>query len=280
MKKLIFLLKILLLIGFWQAISLPFSSDVGSIYSITEGFVYSTAEQAIHWNKYHWSVDYALPFWTPVYAPTDWYIVASYHDEMLNRFVNGQQVHYGWGWHVVIFSPSDEKIILLWHLSSLEGSIPIDFPVAKLNKNMKVVKYISNIANLSKQWLLEKFWKNWKRVKKWDLIGTVWNSGLGLWIDFVSPYDVPYYPEIHSQNSWDEPHIHMEVYYKKNIFSKKNKIDPYWIYKDASFYQKYFSQFDWTIFDFSWAWIEFAKYLPYSGSKTKLQNLIKNRKSN
>ena len=72
----------------------------------------------------------------------------------------------------------------------------------------------------------------------------------------------------------------MEVYYKKNIFSKKNKIDPYWIYKDASFYQKYFSQFDWTIFDFSWAWIEFAKYLPYSGSKTKLQNLIKNRKSN
>ena len=282
MKKLIFLLKIFLIIWFSQAISLPFSSDMWNKYSITEGFYYSQAEQQIHGQKYHWWIDYSLPYGSPIYSPVDWYILASYHDEMLNKFFWSQQIHYGWWRHVVIFSPEDEKIVLIAHMSSIEKSIPIDFPTARLNKNMKVIKYVSNIANMSKSSLLEKFWNFWaKKIKKWDFIWTVGTSGLGLWEKFVDPYNVPYYPEVFYEKSWDEPHIHMEVYYKNNIFSKKNKIDPYGIYKNMDSYQRYFWVKDWTIFDYSGSSIQFAKYTPFywENNKKLLLEKLKNRKN-
>src|SRR3989338_8521809 len=61
-------------------LTLPFrEADVGGHYDITEGWIYSDEETAIHGFTAHNGIDFAITYGTPVVAPADGYALSSYH---------------------------------------------------------------------------------------------------------------------------------------------------------------------------------------------------------
>ncbi len=232
---------------------LPFSYKNYRAFQVTEAWRYSgstwylnvigTWEYFIHWVKQHSAIDYALPYWTPVLAPMDGYLIASYHNAFLKekwyfRLNQWVQLHYGLWWHVQIWNPTNNVFVVLWHLSSIDESIPVSPPYPTLWK-----KWVSrrdptwityNVDTLQRMVYDTIIYPSFVYVKRWQRIGTVWVSWIEWDNEMKTSLPTPRQPDYPQSVSWDEPHIHLEVF--TVIDWKKQLLDPYNIYNDFRWY--------------------------------------------
>lgn len=198
----------------------------------------------MHWLKQHSAIDYSLPYGADVLAPTEWYIIASYHNAFLKekwyfRLYQWVKMHYWLWWYVQIWNPKNNVFVVLWHLSSIDSLIPVSAPIPTPGKNGAVNRrdptWVTSNTDIIQQMIDDtKVHPILWYVKRWQRIGTVWVSGLEWDDNMITSAPVPREPEYPQTLSWDEPHIHFEVF--TVVDWKKQLIDPYNMYRDFIWY--------------------------------------------
>lgn len=217
-------------------LTLPFrESDVKSGYDITEGWIYSQEEQAIHGFIDHNAVDIAGPYGTLVTAPSDGFAMSSYHTFWLKdnsgrtKTYQGKPLRFGLGYFVQMYIPSVNRFIQMAHLSDIDPSIPFSVPVANgddwspTNHTLKV----TDIRNHPQ--IVE--------VKRGMPLGKIGFSGLAFgYEDYSAGVQRPVKIDPNIQKSWDEPHVHFEEFWRDQNTGQKIQRDPYGIYSTARDY--------------------------------------------
>lgn len=209
-------------------LSIPFShADRGKI-QISEGWKYSEEEKAIHGYATHYAVDFAAPRGTPIYAATSGYALSSFHIAYAGEH-EGKKVGFGLGRFVQIWNPQHKTYVSYSHLDGVGPGIPYVAP--KRAKNAEgLVTYDPTIVYRP----LPEVLKVAKFVRKGQLIGSVGDTGLSWgYQENLAKRDATKYP------SWDEPHLHFEVYRRGSGGSKQERYDPFGFYSAAEAYQSW-----------------------------------------
>ncbi len=241
-----------------QFMTIPLSRswlEMNSVdYLITEGWRYSIEETSIHKLVSHGSVDYAVPYGTPIYAPTDGWIHASYYNTTLwavgkRQMYQGKTLNYGlWYWVQIIrpdpqdpFNTDKITFIQLAHLSRFSPSVAETIAWLSYIYDAGEDAIKINNYSLSSQDLADivrgKSVSHIIPIKQWDLIGYVGNS----WLEQGEDVGPRYKPKSHikdPRNSRDEPHIHVNIYKRSLDGSKKRWSiqDPYYLQTTADRY--------------------------------------------
>ncbi len=193
--------------------TLPFAFP--TLYQITESWLYSAEERAIHGYSNHGSVDFAVPRGTPIYAAADGYAVASTHLSPLSRsYNNTQPVGFGLGEFVQIWHPEQGVYTSYSHMGDQADTIPYFEPSCSNGFCDPKVLYNST----------DYIQKVGKFVTRGELIGYAGDSGLAL-----GETELPQSGRVHP--SWDEVHLHFEIYTRNaDTYGKARRYDPYGIY--------------------------------------------------
>jgi murein DD-endopeptidase MepM/ murein hydrolase activator NlpD len=199
-------------------LSLPFAR--GTPLTITEGWTYSEQEREIHGKTEHSALDIAAKRGTPVYAASDGIALASYQYETSGEW-QGKPVGFGYGKFVQIWNPETETFVLYSHLDSLSQTIKYIPP------QQDGERWNSELVGLQDDTVL----KTGTILKKGDLIGYVGDSGLS-WGYTETPTSRP---DPNQYPSWDETHLHFEVFHY-DITGKK-MLDPYNLSSTADKYR-------------------------------------------
>ena len=197
-------------------LSIPFEGP--EFPEITESWLYSNAERAIHGYANHGGVDWAAPRGTPVYAAADGYAISSTHISPLARTYQGKTVGFGLGEFVQIWHPKQGVFTSYSHLSKVDSGIPYFKPTC--NGGACDPEVVYNDGKFSED--------EGEFIKRGDLVGYVGDSGLS-W-----GYEEKPRGKRVSQNSypsWDETHLHFETYTRAAPnFGKSRRYDPFGIY--------------------------------------------------
>jgi hypothetical protein len=252
-------------------------------YEITEGYVYSRQERALHGKYLHYSIDYSTDWAEPVYAAASGYATASYHrltlqhkDKTIRTF-QGKPLGNGYGLFVQIYHPENicgvkgGRITQYGHLCGISKSLkmkrtePIKSDIlgkivrknerSKVNKKSK--KELKKVLEVHKGLIKRYPWIEYrygydkeesflefkkkdnpyvKWVEQGELIGYTGSSGL-IWGDLQYNEDEVGSKKIPHFKTWDEIHLHFEEAFRDlKTGLKKDKRDPYDIYKSAKWY--------------------------------------------
>jgi len=195
----------------------------GIIPHITEGWIYSKEEQAIHGDVNHKALDIALPYGSPVFAMADGYALASF--ETYPTFSQrGQEIGLGGGLLVVIWHPELQLFTQYLHLSDITQTMPYHEPTAYTNSDGFESWTPSAIVKPSTEFVTQQV----IYVKQGDLIGHIGTSGLALNQD-----EVPSANPV-KLGSWDEPHLHVQAHGDRN---EEGQRDPKTIYDMTDIYE-------------------------------------------
>lgn len=228
-------------------LSLPFNAKDESKLTITEGWTYSAQEQSIHGHTTHFGVDFAAPRGTPVYAAADGVMIGSFHSSYAEALYKGKRVGFGLGNFVQIWHQDAGFFTVYAHLDRHAEGVPFVKP-----DDMGDGKWNPSIVNKS----LEEVLKLAKPVKKGELIGYIGDSGLSLGYD-----EGPHLKRDPSKSpSWDETHLHFEVYQRDGRGRKSNRKDPYGIYGEASQYKLLGTANDNSLWRLDKGGIEYARW--------------------
>ena len=239
----------------WAILSLPFSRQDALEWPdpihITEWWFYDD-EVSIHGLTDHKWIDYALPVWTPMYAPIDGYVMASYRNQTLKdaegnyTFYTDESgatwsINYGLGNWVQLWMPKHNIYLQFAHLDDVSDEIPRYDPV-RVERWKFWNSQHHNLTSTEKEALLD--WTSQLRVpiKKWDYIWTIWTT----WLEHRKPITTPWVDTMKAfQNllrpypSRDEPHLHFSIYRRDADWNKTESYDPYLIQKTADAYPTY-----------------------------------------
>lgn len=207
--------------GIKPFLSLPFKE--GTKLEITEGWFYSDEEKAIHGYEKHYGVDFATDRGTPVLATADGFALSSFHSAWANKTYKDEKVGFGLGRFVQIWHPEAKVYTMYGHLERIENGIPYYEPVKQGDM------WNPTVVNQSVEAMLKKV----KPVKRGDVIGYVGDTGLA-WGYEETP---TMRPDPKQFPSWDETHLHFEVYDRDEQGRKKNRYDPFDLYGQAQAYQ-------------------------------------------
>lgn len=159
----------------------------------------------------HGGVDFALPRGTDALAVADGWAIASYFWKPVknldgsSKVYQDKEVGMGLGYFVQIYHPHIDLYTTYGHLDKISKDIPFHRPIKKK-------EIFWPIGHKIKPKDLPKY--NFaKFVKKGDVIGGVGDSGL-TW----GYQDDP---------SWDEPHLHFEVFKRVGSRGNKKYFDPF-----------------------------------------------------
>lgn len=215
-------------------LALPFLSDVGT-YQITEGWMYSRAEKAIHGLKIHAGIDFYVPYGTVVVAPCEGIAISSYHSFPIlqengqTKRLEGKQVYFGLGYFVQIYVPQEARFIQLGHLSEINNSVPFSIPTfdkgvwTPTNHTLKQKEMAGNPMVT--------------KVKRGQILGKVGFSGLRWgYNDYKQGSKRPVLLDTAKYQSYDEPHVHFEEMGRDETGKKGWQRDPYDIYLSARNY--------------------------------------------
>lgn len=197
---------------------LPFKKQK---YNISEGWNYSEEEKLIHGFVGHGAIDFELPRGTPVLAAAKGWAVSSYFGYFLKRegktvLYQGQPLGFGLGYFVQIYHPSVKLFTSYGHLEKVAESIKFHAPKTRGNNLWPVGCKVDPERLAKYRWAT--------KVEQGEGIGYVGDSGL-TW----GYKDYPVRPDPRTFPSWDEVHLHFEVF--RRVGSRKRKIffDPYGI---------------------------------------------------
>lgn len=193
----------------------PFAEEIPQI---TESWLYSLQERSIHGNTNHGGIDFAAPRGTPVYAAADGYAVSSTHLSVLAKSYEDKPIGFGLGEFVQIWHPEQGVYSSYSHLNSVVGNIPYFEPECDEHGFCDPEIVYHNPRYIQSRG---------KFVKQGDLIGYVGDSGLS-WGYEETPRGGH---DIKRQPSWDETHLHFEIYTRDTVnFFKAKRYDPFSIY--------------------------------------------------
>lgn len=197
---------------------LPFKKQK---YRITEGWIYSDQEFDIHSFCGHCGIDFALPYGTELYAIEDGLAISSYFSRKLHHKYKNKDVWFGLGYFVQIYYPKYGRFSIFGHFSTIDSAI-------KFHKPKKDGRFYWPVGH---KVLPEKLpdYSHVTKVKKGQLIGLSGTSGLG-W--GCSDYPTRTKKFI----SWDEPHLHFEIFRRVGTKRVKQYADPYGIKEQESYY--------------------------------------------
>lgn len=207
-------------------IYLPFKE---TNYQITEGWHYSNEEKNIHGASGHGAVDFSFPRGTKVVATADGWTIASYfwrpvkNPDGSPRVYQGKEVGMGLGYFVQIYHPQEHLYTSYGHLDKIAKEIPFHRPIGR-NGIFWPIGHRVKPENLP-------HYRYSKFVKAGDLIGFVGDSGL-TW----GYQDYPQRPDPNKHLSWDETHLHFEVFNRIGSRGRKKYFDPYGIKSDFKDY--------------------------------------------
>lgn len=216
-------------------LTLPFLSDIGH-YQITEGWMYSRAEKAIHGARVHGAIDFHVPYGTTVVVPCDGLAISSYHSYPIKekdgqtKQLDGKDIYFGLGYFVQIFVPDIGRYIQLAHLSEIDNSIPFSLP--KLEKGVwNPTNHTLKPKNMENNPMVA-------RVQRGQILGSVGFSGLRWgYNDYQEGAERPVALDTSKFISYDEPHLHFEEMARDSETGKKGwQRDPYDIYLTARNY--------------------------------------------
>jgi len=80
-------------------------------FSISEGYIYSKNETSVHGRYFHYGIDYACPYGTPIYAAASGYAVAGYNrftelnEDGTLKLYKGLPMGNGFGYFIQIYHP-------------------------------------------------------------------------------------------------------------------------------------------------------------------------------
>lgn len=205
-------------------LSLPLKQ--GTTFKITEGWLYSPQERSIHGRKKHYGIDFASERGSPVLAAADGYAISSYHTKVSGKW-RGKLIGLGLGHFVQIWHPEYKVFTCYGHLSKIEKRIPYFKPVQTYEG-----AYVSWQPTIYEP--IEKLVKKSKFVKRGEVIGYMGDSGL-CWGYSESPV---HRPNPNKYPSWDEVHLHFEVYQRDKEGRKVKWFDPFGLNKNHKYYQK------------------------------------------
>lgn len=222
-------------------LTLPFLK--GTQFRVTEGYVYSAEETAVHGITNHAANDFAAlknGQWapgTPVVAAHDGWAIAFFHTNPLDRNVkvpDGRTckvVGMGLGNGVQVWEPNQDVSTGYGHLQAVAAGIPVLDASKRVEHNLTFWDPLPLYVQPSL--LLESAPKPvW--VKRGQIIGYLGNSGLSC--------DYDEFPGVkrdeQAQRSWDEPHVHFDVFRRDANGSKGRGIrwDPFDKYAQAPAY--------------------------------------------
>lgn len=217
-------------------LTLPFRKSEVKSYNITEGWVYSRNEKAVHGFKVHGGVDYHVAYGTPVVAPCDGLAISSYHSfPLLNedespKTLEGKKLYFGLGYFVQIYNPEVNRFIQLGHLSDISNNIPFSLPVFS-EDTWTPTNHILKISELKNNSMVAK-------LHRGDLVGYVGYSGLRWgYDDYVEGSKRPVVLDFKKYKSFDESHVHFEDFFRDQETGKKGwQRDPYDVYLSWSNY--------------------------------------------
>ncbi len=178
----------------------PFRSSDGNLLSGTEGYIYSAEEYGIHGFKTHYGDDMAAPEGTKVYAPSPGITVRGRHtyrvrDDKGNPLLyKGKSIGFGLGNFVQIWNEQQGVYVMLGHMKTVADNIPPVWSAVQENGDVTPNGRFSQLNDKSIG----------VRVKVGDYLGTVGHSGLG-WGESEAV-------QVDPVVSWDEFHLHLEVY--------------------------------------------------------------------
>lgn len=209
-----------------QFLTLPFPEGQ---YEITEGWHYSDEEKAIHGFSGHGAVDFALSRGTPVLAAADGWAIASYSWRRLKReegrplLYRGKQIGFGLGYFVQIYHPQTKLYTAYGHLQKITPGIKFLAP----RKREDCLWPLGH--KLDPEKLPRHIWAT--KIKRGQVIGYVGDSGLTWGYE-----DYPARPDYVKFPSWDEVHLHFEVFTRVGSKKRKKYFDPYGIKEKGSEY--------------------------------------------
>lgn len=193
-------------------LKLPFATDVQA--QVVEGWLYSKEEQQIHGRKIHHGIDFSAPRGTPVYAAADGLAIASFDTEEDGKWQD-KRIGFGYGRFVQVWNPTSQLFIIYSHLETVSPDIYYEEPThTELGWKPLLPKSGQEMAEHQNT-----------TIKKGELIGYVGDSGL-TWGYTETPTNRP---DPRQFPSWDETHLHFEVFRYKTS-GEKESFDPYGLY--------------------------------------------------
>lgn len=214
---------------------LPFKeADIAKRYDVSEGWLYSAAERAIHGVSNHLAVDLAVDYGTLVYAPCDGLVMSSYHavwvtENSQRRLYRGKSLQLSLGYFVQIYNSDVRRFIQLAHLSDIDPAIHFSEPIYNPDQD----RYDPTNHTLTIEQLINH--PMVVAVKSGDRIGRVGRSGLA-WGEYqTKEYEAGLKrPRVLGPDeiiSWDESHIHLEECWRnQRTGDKGGQRDPYDLY--------------------------------------------------
>lgn len=206
------------MVGVKPFLVLPFKKQ---LYKVTEGWRYSEHEKAIHGFTGHAGIDFELPRGTEIFAAADGWTISSYFNFIILKdgkplLYQEKEIGLGLGNFVQIYHHESGLYTAYGHLETIDKVIPFHkprkvgthfWPIGhKINPN-KLVDYSKAVF-----------------IKRGQSIGRVGDSGLTL-----GYYDYPTRPDPEQYPSWDEVHLHFEVFSRIGGKKIKKYLDPYGI---------------------------------------------------
>ena len=188
----------------------------GAKFAVTEGWLYSSYEKSVHGHALHGGVDFASERGTKIVAAADGWAVASFQAAYAGRY-EGRRVGYGLGSFVQIWHPTQRTYTAYGHLESVSPRIP-----ALTAKRLGDEWVPEGLHVPPEQLRVTAAW-----VEQGQCIGEMGDSGLS----WGYPEEPGIRPDPASFPSWDEVHLHFEVYRRSaRTLRKVVRWDPFGIY--------------------------------------------------
>lgn len=209
----------------------PFLTLPVNKFVVSEGWDYD-AELPFHPDiPRHFAIDFRAPRGTPVYAAAEGVALQSFQTYYLDK-LNKPGVHewrknrrlgFGIGHFVQIYHPNDYIFTSYCHLDKAAAAIPYTAPVEEhpgLFNPAVVYRPLDDLFPIC------------KFVQRGELIGYIGDTGLSMGYD-----ERPDLTRDHIKlPSWDETHLHFEVYTRNSAGRKDLRWDPYGIYGKTAEY--------------------------------------------
>lgn len=193
-------------------------------FTVNEGWYYSPEEMAIHGKPLHRGIDWPIARGTPVVAVADGYAVRSFQLATTNKAYQGKSVGFSLGEFVEIWHPEQGVYTLYGHLNRASDDVPY----------VTSQRLAPNIWEPTGIYVgTDTFMERATPVKRGQVIGYAGDSGVGWGYSDTFNTQTRHVAErdYAALPSWDETHLHLEVYTRTaNGRFKAIRFDPFDLY--------------------------------------------------